>query len=332
MHGVIKILGIFLTLHVLHGCAFVAGSSWFIADSGSRGTVAVQISLELAGFVDHSPADLPLRVWLGGRRNEPAAGARIQTSPIYKEPPLAPVVVVFESDGAAWRGRGYIPPKNPTPERAVGAEIARAVAAHFSGPVIYVGRHCQFVGIDHARFTQDCVNPRLWAQARFSPKVIDEMRQVLSGLVQVHPDLQNRPWFFTGFSGGGTLAALVATESLFELSSTVCLVTFAAPLDLRQWVHMHGVTPLDESNDPADRIPLFMRLSSASFWFGSNDRVVPVESLGRLAGLAHRAGEVMSIRVVPAVGHSVVDPWVNMAAQRIEESCALVFDWSRLHS
>jgi len=300
--GVTKTLGIALSLLGLHACAVTpfGGLNSFGVHKGILG-------LEKAGFVEYSPARLPVRSWIYSMPHE-----------------TAPVIVVFESDGAPWRGGGFIPPQNPTPYRAVGAEIATALAAHFGGPVVYVGRHCQYIDANSLLFQRHCGNTRLWAQARFAPEVVSEISGWLEFLRGQVPNLAARPWVLTGFSGGGTLATLVATE----LPDTACLVSFAAPLDLAQWVGLHRLTPLYESLDPADLIDRLRRLPAWGVWLGGDDRVVSAESAGRFWSVAGQRPELL--RVLTGYGHWPADPWIDSAAKHIQESCALVFDWSRL--
>jgi pimeloyl-ACP methyl ester carboxylesterase len=286
------ILGLLL---LLQGCTFSIGSRPFVADPEAR-----WLPLTEAGFIEHSPQHLPLRSWV---RLYPSAHT------------TAPVFVVIEADGAPWRASGYLPPANPTPSRAVGAEVAITLARAFSASVVYLGRHCQFVTLQHAGFAQRCVSARLWTGARFAPEVVADLRAWIHEISTVFPVLQSGPWVLTGFSGGGTMAALLAPR----LPNVVCLVTFASPLDLARWAQVVQRSPLDESLDPADDLLALAALPRFGFWFGEKDSVVPITSLGRISdALAPRA---RSQHLVPGLGHSPVDPWIKAAAQRIEATC-----------
>ena len=55
-----------------------------------------------------------------------------------------------------------------------------------------------------------------------------------------------------GYSGGGTLAQLVAEK----FTQTRAVVTLAGNLDLAAWVQLHDYTPLGGSLNPAERPPL----------------------------------------------------------------------------
>lgn len=310
------IFSVFTLLLALSGCASAPGLGTATPDK-----VTGLAKLREAGFLEQSPGFLPLRSWV---RMGPVAADHDSaplllgsTSASNRRMPLPPIMVVFESDGAPWRASGYLPPANPSPGRPVGAEIAIALAKRFSGPVVYLGRHCQFIAPGEAVFTRRCGSVRLWTHARFAPEVVSDLKQWLHELVAENSGLRGRPWLLTGFSGGGTLAALLATE----LPHTVCLVTFAAPLDLRRWASLQRLSPLFESLDPADSRHALAQLPALTFWLGSQDRLVPPESIGRFnSSLAHRQG---AIRIVQGLGHAPVENWITYAPARIQESCGL---------
>jgi pimeloyl-ACP methyl ester carboxylesterase len=75
-----------------------------------------------------------------------------------------------------------------------------------------------------------------------------------------------------GYSGGGTVAALVAAKR----TDVIRLITVAAILDVKQWVRQKSLTPLYGSLNPADE---WNKLASIpqTHWVGAKDRVVPKE-------------------------------------------------------
>ena len=288
----------------LLGCSLLAprSSHLHVPDRGS-------MTLANAGFraVMGQETSMPVRAWLrDGARGE-GAGKR-------------PALVVFEADGAAWRLGGYLPPANPTPHRAVGAEMASALAHAFAkDPVFYVGRHCQFVSPKSASFQAQCLRNDLWTTGRFGEKVVQDMSWLLDMLkTRVLAD-QDRPLILIGFSGGGTLASLVAMRR----SDAACLVTFAAPLDLAAWVAWHGLTPLTESLDPADNLHALVRVRDRGFWFGGQDRVVPPAAFGRL-GLSDALRP--HLHVAEGFGHAPADLWIDAAADHLRRSCVSLFE------
>jgi poly(3-hydroxybutyrate) depolymerase len=92
-----------------------------------------------------------------------------------------------------------------------------------------------------------------------------------------------------GYSGGGTLAWLMARE----VPQTVAVVTIAANLDVERWAALHGYTPLAGSLDPARSPPLPPAVAQVNF-AGARDTDVPPEvavSFGR----RHRAAKLVVI-------------------------------------
>ena len=288
----------------LLGCSLAPRSS--SSPVGDR----VSMTLANAGFraVVGQEASMPVRAWLRDGSGDEGGGGKL------------PVMVVFEADGAAWRLRGYLPPSNPTPHRAVGAEIASALAHAFvKNTVLYVGRHCQFVSPESSSFQAQCLRNHLWTTGRFGEKVVQDMSWLLDTLKTDELGDQDRRLILIGFSGGGTLATLVAMRR----SDAACLVTFAAPLDLAAWVAWHGLTPLTESLDPADALHALVRVRHRGFWFGGQDRVVPPAAFGRL-GLSDTLRA--HLHVAEGFGHAPADLWIDAAADHLRRSCASLFE------
>jgi hypothetical protein len=75
-------------------------------------------------------------------------------------------------------------------------------------------------------------------------------------------------WF--GYSGGGTLAVLLAPR----FGETTDLVTIAGNFDIDAWADLHGYSRLDGSLNPATqpRLPAQIR---QRHYVGGQDRVVP---------------------------------------------------------
>jgi pimeloyl-ACP methyl ester carboxylesterase len=73
-----------------------------------------------------------------------------------------------------------------------------------------------------------------------------------------------------GYSGGGTLAWLMAKE----MKEVTAVITIAANLDVELWTSLHGYTPLTDSLNPAALPPLPERIRQIHF-VGGRDRNVP---------------------------------------------------------
>ncbi|MDV7338633.1 hypothetical protein RYZ26_03425 [Terasakiella sp. A23] len=166
--------------------------------------------------------------------------------------------IFIEGDGQAWLNR-YQPSDNPTPSHAVGYQIVR----QFKGNWAYLARPCQFVGEHQA---QNCSAP-IWTNARYAPEVINS---TLIAIDQLKKTFGARSIYLYGYSGGGTLAALVAARC----SDVANLVTVASPLGIADWVRYHGMSPLKYSHDPADEIERWSRIPQHHY-AGAKDEIVP---------------------------------------------------------
>lgn len=207
------------------------------------------------------------------------------------------LVVYVEGDGRAWRSRERLA-RDPTPRHAVGLALA---ARDRSAAVLYVARPCQFVGAGPA---EGC-EPRFWSTHRYGEAVVDAVSLAIDAAAArgAAPRI-----VLVGYSGGGTVAALVAARR----RDVACLVTVAANLDHAAWTAFHGVTPLDGSLNPAAEAARLRGLRQVHF-AGALDEVVPVSVLDSyLAALG--AGATATRRVVPGFGHECcwADAWPGL--------------------
>ena len=87
--------------------------------------------------------------------------------------------------------------------------------------------------------------------------------------------LQGREVLLIGFSGGGTIAVLLAEQ----LPGVRGVITVAANLDVTGWTELHGYTPLvvDEVVQTLKRLPV-----RQLHLFGGRDEVVPPQLFRRL--------------------------------------------------
>jgi len=178
----------------------------------------------------------------------------------------APAVNIYiEGDGAAWFLR-TLPPGDPTPRQPVAARLALADRAAIVG---YVGRPCQFMEPVRLR---EC-SPSLWTDARFGDSAIALTDAAIDGLLSGLP--HGRQVNLVGFSGGGTLALLVAAGR----TDVACVVTLASPLDIDAWSDLNGVARLAGSRNPASPSTGLSRLRQTHI-YGAADRIVPVSAVG----------------------------------------------------
>jgi hypothetical protein len=166
----------------------------------------------------------------------PGAGFRHITYRSMAGPADAPVWIYIEGDGIPWV-TDFIPAADPTPHTFVALEAMAAGGR----PALYVGRPCYF----EANRDPGCETV-MWTHRRFAPEVVASM----AGAIQASLDaerLDGRPLILVGFSGGGTLATLLAPE----LPHICALITMASPLDLDAWTREHDYSPMTGSLNPA---------------------------------------------------------------------------------
>jgi len=165
--------------------------------------------------------------------------------------------VYLEGDGRPWF-RGREPAINPTSQTliALGMMLADTM------PSIYLNRPCYGYWEQPANCT-----PNLWTSARYSATNIDALDQAMDQLKQV---LGVKSLILIGYSGGGTIATLLAKER----NDVSALVTVAANLDHVAWTNFFNQLPLFQSNNAVDVFPLS---APHERWHlvGSKDKIVP---------------------------------------------------------
>jgi dienelactone hydrolase len=118
-----------------------------------------------------------------------------------------------------------------------------------------------------------------------------------------------------GFSGGGTLATLMAAR----MGDVCALITFASPLDIDEWAESRGYSPLAGSGNPAQLPPLPNGLRQLHLR-GEHDQVV----LPGNGGEFRRRNPAALFRVIPNVNHGLawVAIWENMLRERHDAAIA----------
>jgi dienelactone hydrolase len=165
--------------------------------------------------------------------------------------------VYVEHDGTPWIEHTRVA-ADPTPRTPVALELM----ARDAGPRLYLGRPCYFAPPDEPRCT-----PILWTHRRYSAEVVRSMVAALRAFVS---EQQYERIVLIGYSGGGTLAWLMAGE----VPETVEVVTIAANLDTDYWSSVHGFSPLTGSLNPALQPALSPGISQIHY-VGSRDSNVP---------------------------------------------------------
>lgn len=198
---------------------------WRLASVPALGLALVSLLTAPAGA---SPAGK------GWTSFEVVAGTRILAAASKDASPTGDLLtVVIEGDGNAHDRKGR-PSADPTPRDPLGFRIAQAWP---QGPVAWLGRPCQYV-------RDPACTPSDWTTGRYSQSAVAASSLAIDDLKRRSGATRLR---LVGWSGGGTMAALVAARR----TDVAVLVTLAAPLDLAAWAEWHGASPLTESLDPA---------------------------------------------------------------------------------
>ena len=169
--------------------------------------------------------------------------------------------VYIEGDGRGWRTRTR-QSDDPTPTNPVSLQLA---SKDTNPTVIYIARPCQY--LDEERLA-DC-HPKYWSTYRYAEEVITAIDTVITWAQTQQADGE-RELGLVGYSGGGTVAALVAARR----NDVRWLVTIAANLDHQYWAEYHGDTPLAQSLNPPDFRDALIDLPQLHL-VGSDDEKVP---------------------------------------------------------
>lgn len=148
--------------------------------------------------------------------------------------PIAELHVYIGGDGTPWVAGRY-PSGDPTPRQP----LALKLMSEDPTPAIYLGRPC-YLGL---AASANC-SVALWTSRRYAPEIVASMLSVIRQYQQTY---RVKNIVLIGYSGGGTLAALLARD----LQQNVFLLTVAANLDTDLWVELHGYLPLTGSLNPA---------------------------------------------------------------------------------
>ncbi len=204
--------------------------------------------------------------------------------------------IYFEGDGRPWiNGRTIA--NNPT------GKIPLALGLMNRDPYtsLYLNRPCYAFN----PLPDNCDNT-LWTSHRYSKTVIDTMNEAID---QAKAKFNTRYINLIGFSGGGTIAVLIAQKR----DDIKNIVTIAANLNHKAWTEHFGYEPLIGSLNAADTFPL---PSTIRRWHltGENDAKVPPHIVSDAA--RHDTGAQLSL--FPSFTHSCC--WENVWEEFIREN------------
>lgn len=191
------------------------------------------------------------------------AGTSLPVRAMLKsDPPISDLLTIYiEGDGRAWLNR-FTPATDPTPRDPLALRLALQDPA---ANVAYLARPCQFI----SKSERDVCNPAHWTKSRFSPEIIKIMDAAVSQLKKRSGATQIN---LVGFSGGGTVAMLIAARR----NDVELLVTVAGVLDHVRWTELKQVSPLSGSLNPVDDVGRLAGIRQVHF-VGGKDDIVPLE-------------------------------------------------------
>ena len=166
--------------------------------------------------------------------------------------------VYLDGDGSPWINNRWIS-EDPTPRKL----LVFRLMAQDTLPAVYLGRPCY-----HRLSETPPCEPSLWTNNRYSMAVVTTMAAAIG---QVTKLLHKKRVVLIGYSGGGTLAMLLAGQ----LKDVLGIVTIAGNLDIEAWTQLHGYSPLSGSINPAQQPPLNQKLFQLHY-AGEKDENIPV--------------------------------------------------------
>ena len=186
------------------------------------------------------------------------------------------LTVYIEGDGLSWITPSRVS-SDPTPRNPLALRLA---LAHPNGNAAYLARPCQYIR------SPGCSRD-YWMHMRFSSAVVTATDKAIT---QLKARFQANHLTLVGFSGGGTIAALVAARR----DDVDRLITISGNLDHRAWTTWHHLAPLTGSLNPVDYVD---RLSGIRQWHfvGGNDKIIPPELV---EGFADRFPSLQRPRVL----------------------------------
>lgn len=186
-------------------------------------------------------------------------------------------VVFIESDGKPFGSWPSNRPALPQVERSVALSLSTTLN---NTNILYFSRPCQFIAGGPSAQHPRCDDPSLWTKRRYGP---EQLELIEDALISLLPESDIKVALI-GHSGGGVVALNIALRQKINVS---CVITLAAPIDLTGWLDRYGATISEESVDPFDLYHRNHKLN-AVLVFGSQDRLVPLQTAGRWEKVAQR--------------------------------------------
>lgn len=119
--------------------------------------------------------------------------------------------------------------------------VALELAQSVGGNSVYIARPCQYLVGNRL----NSCSKALWTSHRYSSTVIHSMNRAITAMKLRYQAERVR---LIGFSGGGTVATIVAAIR----DDVELLLTVAGNLDHKRWTDFNEIDPLDGSLNPVD--------------------------------------------------------------------------------
>jgi len=194
--------------------------------------------------------------------------------------------IYIEGDGYSWADR-YTLARDPSPHNPV----SLLLAFKEPGDAVYLARPCQYLSPDEL---VNC-SPVFWSSARYAPEVVTSLAGVIDKVKKQRESTNIR---LHGYSGGGVVAALLAARR----ADVVELITYAAPLDIKAWTALHGLSPLRYSLNPADEMDVLRAIPQTHYVGGKDTEVPPALMFDFVKRL--KAGNKAKVVVVEDANHA----------------------------
>jgi len=235
-----------------------------------------------------------------GWQSEAIATGRFRLMSMHPVPkPVETLAIFIEGDGMAWIDT-YTPSTDPTPRTPIGLQLALAETISTAA---YLGRPCQY---DPDGTPQRC-RSNDWTNARFSAEIVEAMN---TAVTQLKRQFRAQKLMLVGYSGGATIAALLATRR----DDVVQLTTVAGLLDHASWVQEMRVSPLTGSLNPADEWSRLKQVPQIHY-IGGKDRQTGWAGMGELLKQAPATVRVVEM---PDFTHTCcwVEAWPRLSQDR----------------
>lgn len=204
--------------------------------------------------------------------------------------------VYIEGDGFAWVSRRQVS-QNPTPINPLAFHLAVAG----KGATAYLARPCQYVN------SSKCTKS-YWTGKRFSSEVVIASGQAIDRLKELSGTSRIRLF---GYSGGGAVAALLASER----DDVDLLVTIAGNLAPDYWAKYHGFSLLVGSLSPADYAQRLQGVKQIHFVGANDTNIVPEVSASYRASFEHQKN--ITVVLVSGADHSCC--WKKLWPQLLQQ-------------